>query len=184
VNSQIQGEGDQKFIPALSEHALRKLGSASPRAKVLLDKVAPDVVASRPAGLGLPGDNTQSNYYPGPMQLTKDEIFTVTKALEARSIEHENTRVRKTLVSDKTIFEVLQASVEADSTTFEDVVDGRSVTICIKRGDHSVSLAKLCECLEMASEFAANELQRSVLREYVRSFRTGSLEAYRVSQKQ
>lgn len=51
------------------------------------------------------------------------------------------------------------------------------------RGDHSTELKQICTELVQATKYAANDLQRDMLRAYIRSFRTGSLDDYRESQR-
>ncbi|KAL2033439.1 hypothetical protein VTO58DRAFT_104153 [Aureobasidium pullulans] len=176
-------EGDQKFTPALTEPTLRKLGKASTRSQALLENVAAAMVSTRPASLGFPGSNAQSNYYPGPEILSQQEIFEVTKAMESRSIEPENTRILKYVQDGHIVFEVLQGSTETGSTEFPSQINGEEVMIRVQKGDYAEVLKSVCESLSAASNYAATESQRATIYDYITSFQTGSLDAYRESQK-
>ncbi|KAK7942707.1 uncharacterized protein PG986_011820 [Apiospora aurea] len=58
-----------------------------------------------------------------------------------------------------------------------------SSSVKLFRGDHAAELETICENLQTAAEYAANDTQRKVLAEHIESFRTGDLEAYRDSQR-
>lgn len=58
-----------------------------------------------------------------------------------------------------------------------------SVQIRLERGDHAEDLELICDNLAKAVEYAANDAQRKFLTEYIESFRTGSFDAYRDSQR-
>ena len=136
-----------------------------------------------PFSLGYPGDFTQSTYYPGPCIINRDEISVVSQALEERSIFPENTRIRKLKSSGVPVFEVLQASIEKDEIVQEfSLLDSKGVVRLIRK-DHSEELARICSSLIDASKYAANENQKSFISQYIESFRTGSLQAYRNSQR-
>jgi dipeptidyl-peptidase-3 len=136
-----------------------------------------------PYGLGFPSDTAQSAYYPGDSVITQEEIAAVSRSLEDHSIHPENTRIRKISDSEVHTFEVLQASIEhdIDSTIIEVPVLGANIRVT--RGDHSAELAKICACLAKAKNHAANENQRLFLSQYIESFTTGDLGAYRDSQR-
>ena len=132
-------------------------------------------------GLGFPNEQAQSAYYPEG-DITKDEVAQVSRALEERSVYPENTRIRKIRDGPTVRYQVLQASVETTKVTEEiNLVTGE--TIEIVRGDHAAKLAEICSCLSEAAEFANNDTQRMYLSQYVESFRTGSLDVYRESQR-
>ena len=93
-----------------------------------------------PYSLGFPGESTISNYYLGE-PISKEEITRVNKTLADAYIEPENTRIRKSHANERWFFEVLQASVERESTTIRDAL---SEEFSLVRGDHSVELMKIC----------------------------------------
>jgi dipeptidyl-peptidase III len=105
----------------------------------------------------------------------------ISRILEQNSIFPENTRVRKG--ENGTDFEVLIASVQRSDVgqtfTFPNG-EGYVKLLC---GDHSRNLERVCTELSEAIKYAANDLQRELLRAYIASFQTGSLDTYRESQR-
>lgn len=134
-----------------------------------------------PYSLGFPSSSAQSAYYPYDM-LGRDEIAMVSEAMERHGVLLENTRLYKTVQDDKAIFVVLQASVEAGLEQEFSLDHGKGV-VRVMRGDHSAELTRVCESLREAIKFTSNEIQRQTLLNYIASFTSGSLEAYRDSQK-
>ena len=161
---------------------MAKLARVSPRLKALHDDIVTPMIAKPPFSLGFPSDLAQSAYYPGDQRIIKDEIALVSQALEDRSIYPENTRIRKIQSLGQPIFEVLQASVRQNSSIQEFSLRDSKGTVRIICGDHAKELDLICRSLAEASEYAS-ELQKTVLRQYIESFQTGSLHAYRDSQR-
>ncbi|KAG9699925.1 hypothetical protein KCU95_g1020, partial [Aureobasidium melanogenum] len=176
-------EGDQKFIPSLTETVLYKFGKASAKSRTLLEKAMPAILSPRLASLGFPGPNAQSGYYPGLEILSRKEIVEITKVLENRSIKPENTRIQRSVQDGRVLYDVLQASTETDSKEITSWIIGADVTIRVMKGDYAHILEKVCASLSAASEYAATDSQLAVINDYIRSFTTGSLDAYRDSQK-
>lgn len=178
-----QGSGDQKFVPNVSPQCLAKLAASSVTLKKLHDEIAEPMLSTPPFSLGYPGHLTQSAYYPGPCIISQDEIAVVSQALEDCSIFPENTRIRKVESNGISVFEVLQASIEKDEIVQEfRLRDSKGVARLIRQ-DHSKELAQICSSLAEASKYAANENQKTFIAQYIESFRTGSLHAYRDSQR-
>ena len=50
-------------------------------------------------------------------------------------------------------------------------------------GDYNKEMKTIADHLEMAEKYATNETESSMLKEYVKSFHTGSLEAFKQSQR-
>jgi dipeptidyl-peptidase-3 len=137
-----------------------------------------------PYSLGFPSDTAQSAYYPDS-RLSREEISVATTAMEKHGIFLENTRLRKHMESGKTIFEVLQGSIETGQSTEIPVDEGPLAGSCVHiiRGDHATELSQVCDSLREAAEYASSDTQRKFLAEYIASFTTGSLESYRDSQR-
>ncbi|KAI2623210.1 dipeptidyl peptidase III [Hypoxylon sp. NC1633] len=173
------GSGDQKFTPRTSPGALKKLASKSSKLSKIYAEIQDSITSIPPFTLGYPGTLAQSSYYPGE-PLGKEEIALVSKHLDAHSIFPENTRVRKTV--DGT-FEVLQASVASVEPAVPLDAPQSTARVSLVRGDHAEELKKVCENLSNAAKFAANDCQRKYLAQYIESFQTGSLDAYRESQR-
>lgn len=143
------------------------------------------MLAVPPFSLGLPNGNSMSNYYPGEEYITREDISAVSRALEKHSIEPENTRVRKIVDGDKCIFEVLQASADIGPATTITKGDAQQFEagIILIRGDHAEEMSQICSCLIDAKKYTSNDKQEHFLSNYVESFRTGSMGAFRESQK-
>jgi dipeptidyl-peptidase-3 len=162
---------------------LEKLAGESPVLKKLHNEVVKSMMSRPPFSLGFPSEQAQSAYYPGDQRISRDEIALVSQALEERSIYPENTRIRKMHPTEPPAFEVLQASVESGGLTQEFRLPDSKGVVRIVCGDHSKELALICSELAEASTYAANEEQKTFLAQYIESFRTGSLHAYRDSQR-
>ncbi|KAI1180883.1 peptidase family M49-domain-containing protein [Nemania sp. FL0916] len=173
------GSGDQKFVPRMSQDALNSIASQTPNLARLYRSFREAIFAKPPYSLGFPSNLSQSSYYLGE-QISKDEITGVSKSLDAASIFPENTRIEK-LSSDR--YRVLQASINSDDTQQPLNAPGSSIQVHLVRGDHATDLKHLCDNLVKASGYAANDTQWKFLNEYIDSFRTGSLDVYRDSQR-
>lgn len=139
--------------------------------------------ASLPLALGFPSDVAQSSYYTGELRISREEISAVSNILTKVGIDPENTRLRKSIVGQKSHFDVLQSSIEEDShprVVYEDT----NLIIRLVRGGHKAELSLVCRYLEHAKGSAANPLQESFIAKYQRSFTTGDMETYKNSQRE
>jgi dipeptidyl-peptidase-3 len=138
--------------------------------------------------LGYPDAGHVSTYYPDSGDITKEEIALVSDFLEAKKLLPENTRLRKTGEG----FEVLIASAKREpgakerdlaesEWTLEGKLAGKKLKLAF--GDHAVEMGKIADALKKAREYAANGTEASMMEEYVKSFDSGSLEAYKESQR-
>jgi dipeptidyl-peptidase III len=107
----------------------------------------------------------------------------ISQFLEEMSIFPENTRIRKATSTPTPIFEVLQASIEKDTQIHEFLLPGSTGLVRLVRGDHSEELGLICSALSNASKNAANNVQKLFISRYIDSFKTGSLDVYRDSQR-
>lgn len=107
----------------------------------------------------------------------------VSRLLEEKLIFPENTRIRKVTSTPTPTFEVLQASIEQDERIQEVFLPGSAGLVKIVRSDHSKELKCICAALSQASEHSANDTQKLFISQYIESFRTGSLDVYRNSQR-
>ncbi|KAI4159194.1 MAG: hypothetical protein LQ342_006777 [Letrouitia transgressa] len=137
----------------------------------------------QPSSLGYPSKETQSTYYPSSLSITAEEVANVSRAMEINGILPENTRIRKTIQDSKVVFEVLQASVETSGSIQEIVTQNPKTSIRIVKGDHTQELARICNQLQVAAQYAANPRQKQFIEQYQQSFQTGDLEVYKQSQK-
>lgn len=107
----------------------------------------------------------------------------ISRFLEEMSIFPENTRIRKVASSQTPTFEVLQASIEKDTQIHEFRLSKSTGLVMLVRGDHSEELKLICSALSNASKNAANNTQKLFISQYIDSFKTGSLDVYRDSQR-
>jgi len=180
--------GDSKFVPRIEARQLKALATVSPKTLELYEKFKDIIYTGSDVAklhLGYPSSGHVSTYYPDSPDITKEEIAGVSDFLESKGLLPENTRIRKT----KEGFDVLIASaldnpsseqrdLEESEWTLE---DGQRVKLVF--GDHSKEMKTIADHLEKAKGYAANSNEDKMMDEYVKSFRTGSLEAFKESQR-
>jgi dipeptidyl-peptidase-3 len=180
--------GDSKFVPRLDPRQLKALATVSKETLALYEKFQDAIYAGDDVGklhLGYPSAGHVSTYYPESPSITKEEIAGVSDFLESKGLLPENTRISKT--SDG--FAVLIASASSDPTPEErDLKDsewtldgGKKVKLVF--GDYSKEMDTIAHHIEEAKKYAANDNEREMMEEYSKSFRTGSLQAFKRSQK-
>ncbi|KAH7130666.1 peptidase family M49-domain-containing protein [Dendryphion nanum] len=180
--------GDSKFVPRLEAQQLKALATVSPQALEQYEKFKDAIYAGDDISklhLGYPGSGHVSTYYPNSPDITKEEIAGVSDFLEGKGLLPENTRVKKT--SDG--FEVLIASASDNPSPEErdlkesewTLDDGKKIKLVF--GDYSKEMGTIADHFVKAKEYAANDTQSRMVEEYAKSFRTGSLEAFKESQR-
>ncbi|KAF2189475.1 dipeptidyl-peptidase III [Zopfia rhizophila CBS 207.26] len=180
--------GDSKFIPRLDARQLKALATVTSETLALYEKFKDRIYEDQDIAkmhLGYPSSGHVSTYYPDSPDITKEEITAVSDFLEGKGLLPENTRVRKTGEG----YEILIASgldnpadSERDLKESEwTLKDGKKVKLVF--GDYSKEMTAIAEAMEKAKEYAANGIETKMMEEYVKSFRTGSLEAYKESQR-
>lgn len=186
-NGNYKSFGDSKFVPRLEPRQLKALATVSKEALGLYDKFKDAIYAGNDVGklhLGYPGSGHVSTYYPDSPNITKEEIAGVSDFLESKGLLPENTRVRKT--SDG--FEVLIASaLDSPSSEQRDLKesewsldDGKKVKLVF--GDYSKEMSTIAHHIEEAKKYTANDHETEMMEQYSKSFRTGSLQAFKKSQ--
>ncbi|OBT90574.1 hypothetical protein VE02_01044 [Pseudogymnoascus sp. 03VT05] len=181
----MTGSGDQKFVPDLSSlEPLKSLASRSPKLQELYAEFSNDILSTPPFSLGYPTGTAQSAYYPGRCKIIDDEVEAISRTLQELSIFPENTRISTSISAGNPTFSVLQASTEIGISSYEFLLkqDTKSV-VQLVLGDHCDELNQICASLTEASKYAANDTQKLFLSQYIESFSTGSLHAYRDSQR-
>jgi len=171
--------GDTKFIPRLPKASFERIVKASGRPEVerLFSECADRMYALSPESvlmLGYPPSHC-STYYSA--NVVKEEIDLVQRFLESKNINVYNTRLFK---NDQGEFVVKFASGEVLPSS-KHVFEGK--TIRMEYGDYQKEMAQIADALHKAIPYAANEHQRNMLEKYVESFRTGSIEAHKESQR-
>jgi dipeptidyl-peptidase-3 len=188
-----KGFGDSKFIPRISEETFAKLCSVSKECETLYKKAQQTgggIYETKEAGmmhLGYPGKGHLSTYYPDSADITVDEILSVGDMLGEKGLLLENTRLWKTKTGD---FDVLIASGVSNPTVQDrdlgdvetiDLPSGKKMRLVF--GDHQEEMAKAALEVKRAAKESANDIQHKMLDEYGRSFATGSIQAFKESQK-
>jgi dipeptidyl-peptidase III len=102
--------------------------------------------------------------------------------MEKKSILPENTRVRKHIVEDKAVFDILQASTAVDDQP--GIIENSDFGLVrLIRGDHANEMRRICHCIDEARKYAMNASQQSFLSNCQDSFTCGDLEVYKESQR-
>ena len=140
--------------------------------------------------LGYPQDGHMTAYYPESSDITKEQITSIGDLLEKKKLLLENTRLRKTSTSD---FELLIASAESNpspsdrdlgdtnSLDLENSLSGKKLRFVF--GDYEKEMQRISTESQNASDHADNEVQKSMHEQYKRSFQTGSIQAFKESQR-
>jgi dipeptidyl-peptidase III len=191
-----KGFGDSKFIPRVAAHELKAIARVSVDASKAFEKVQSTgggLYETKDAGLmhlGYPDQGHMSTYYPNSEPISKDDIQIVGDVLEAKGLPIENTRLRK--VKDGN-FELLVASSDADprgnERDLKDVTEldltgslkGKKLSFVF--GDYKDQMAAIEKEIKLAEKEALNDTEAKMMAEYAKSFKTGSIEAYKESQR-
>jgi len=110
----------------------------------------------------------------------------ISQVLQENSIFPENTRIRKSMESTETgthTYDILLASAEDSIPINELPLKDSAAVVRLVCGDHCTELEQISSSLSTALKYAANDTQKAFLSQYIESFRTGSLHAYRDSQR-
>lgn len=193
-NGNYKSFGDAKFIPRSSESALAALAATDKAAKEFYEATKGAIFSHDQSSLmhlGYPEQGHMTTYYPNSPGITKDEIDAVSAWMEKQGLLPENTRLFK---SSSDNFEILIAS--ADSSVPAEGGDiGKDVsfslsegslsgkTIKLVYGDYSKEMAAITENIKKAAENGDNQTQKDMYNAYAKSFGTGSLLAFKDSQR-
>lgn len=195
-NGNYKSFGDSKFVPRIPCDAFESLASTSERSKALFSKAnsvgggiyeTPTIELMH---LGYADAGHMTTYYPDSPTITKEEITLVNDFLEKKGLPPENTRLRKT---ESGSFELLIASAQhspaagnrdlGDVETWELGGKLQGKTLKFVCGDYSPQMAQISESVKQARLNAANDIQTKMLEAYEKSYTTGSIEAYKQSQR-
>lgn len=191
-----KGFGDSKFIPRMESADLAKIAQISKEAEKLFEKATSTgggIYETKDAAqmhLGYPDAGHMSTYYPDSEAITKAEIQTVGDVLESKELPIENTRLRKTKSGD---FELLIASSNPDPSKGDRDLDdmneielsgdlkGKKLKFVF--GDYQQEMAAIEKEIKLAEKEALNDTEGKMMSQYAKSFGTGSIEAYKESQR-
>ncbi|KAK9479712.1 peptidase family M49-domain-containing protein [Lipomyces japonicus] len=184
--------GDSKFVPRISEEKFAFAAKITPEIAAQFETVKEQIYSTEPASttlLGFPEKGHVTSYYFG--SVTKKEIDAIHDAV-GRKILPENTRLSKDADGNLTL--LIASHVDNDGakaaygenvlpTEFDVPALGDGVKVLVKYGDHARELGLIANSLEKAIEYAENANQTEMLKAYVDSFRNGSLQSHKESQK-
>jgi dipeptidyl-peptidase III len=195
-NGNYKGFGDSKFIPRISYEALAQFVSSAPECAKALEKAMTagggiyETKDTKLMHLGYPQDGHMTTYYPESPDITIEEIGSIGDLLEKKKLLLENTRLRKTSTGD---FELLVASAETnplpsnrdlgdtDSLGLGENLSGRKLRLVF--GDYAKEMQRISAESQKAMEHSDNDVQKSMHEQYKKSFQTGSIQAFKESQR-
>lgn len=163
--------GDSKFVPAVEQDVFKRFAEEA-NVGEKFERVKDAVYSPEPNLLGY----EFSGYY--NKGVTKEVIEA---ALDAIPLMNENSRLNK--VGPKEYeFKVAsaQTAINIENNIYQ--LPGDLGTVKIVYGDHNKELEVVAKHLEQAKKNSANDFQEKMLREYIESFRSGDLEAFKKSQ--
>ncbi|KAL1306715.1 hypothetical protein AAFC00_005382 [Neodothiora populina] len=184
--------GDSKFIPRIDATKFTKLAKFSPEAAKIHEQFKDALYETSKAGLmhlGYPPTHL-TNYYPDSPDITKEEIEAVSEFLKEKKVLPENTRLRKLASGDYELLissaqnDPAKANRDAEESSFvleSGPVKGKKLSL--RFGDHAKEMSTIVTALKEAKENSANDHQRSMHEEYVKSFESGSMAAHVQSQR-
>lgn len=182
-----KGMGDTKFVPNIDAdkfERILKLSKAYKSDAVAIEKLwsltkSPIFLLSEQRnhlGFNPVGVTTYFSE-----NCTKEDSDFVNEWLKLKKIEGYICRTFKTESNGKKTFDIKLASVEQgskDGITI-DAEEYKDATFKVTRGDYSELLALVNENLVQAKKYAANDNEKKMIEEYVRSFAEGDLEAHK-----
>lgn len=193
-NGNYKSFGDAKFIPRSSESTFAALAATSKEADEFYKATKGAIFSHDKSALmhmGYPEAGHMTTYYPNSPTITQDEIEAVSAWMEKRGLLPENTRLYK---SGSGNFEILIASAntslpseggdigkDVSFSIGDGVLSGK--TIKLVYGDYSKEMAVATENVKKAAENGDNETQKNMYNAYAKSFETGSLLAFKDSQR-
>ncbi|KAI2481718.1 Dipeptidyl-peptidase 3 [Pyrenophora tritici-repentis] len=161
--------GDSKFVPRLEPRQLKALATSSKDILSIYEKFKDAIYAGNDVGklhLGYPGAGHISTYYPDSPDITSEQISTVSDFLESKGLLPENTRVKKTKDGYKVLIASASDNPSAEQRDLKEsewtMDNGEKVKLVF--GDYSKEMDTIAHHIEEAKK-------------------TGSLEAYKKSQK-
>ncbi|AEO65702.1 uncharacterized protein THITE_67951 [Thermothielavioides terrestris NRRL 8126] len=186
--------GDSKFLPRCDESVFSSLAATSPEAEKHYKATNGAIFsADKPSllHLGFPDDGHLTTYYPDSPDIAKEEIGAISKWMEDKGLLPENTRLRKTQGG---VFELLIASAqtgipsnggdigkESEYVISDGLLKGKTVKLVY--GDHAKEMDAIARYIKKAAENAENETQEKMHLAYAESFDSGSLLAFKDSQR-
>lgn len=183
-----KGFGDSKIVPNLPKERLEEivLTSAAYKAdptviQALWSACADSIYSLEPLQQHLGFSDKGITTYFTPNCTLKDSEL-VGNFMKKYNLEGYNNRLFKYEDGSSTTYEIRMASVlekhESEPFLMSDTTY-EGCTFRVTRGDYSGLLDLVCHNLEKAKEYASNDLETKMLEQYIKSFRTGSLDAHK-----
>lgn len=180
--------GDSKIVPDVTAERLDAFLATTDAFRSdadlarLWQRIRADIydLSPRRQQLGL-GEKGITTYFGGADCCEKD-ADRVNAFMKSIQMEAYNNRVFKSIQQDGIVhYEIRLASVETGPMegVTRDVEDFEGCRFTVTRGDYSPLLRLVVAELRLASEHAANDTERHMLRHYIDSFCTGSLAAHK-----
>lgn len=174
--------GDKKFIPRISSEEFELVVKNSGIDLTLFNKIKTPLfsIDEKSSLLGFPSEGHVSSYYFG--DVSKEDSDLLKSILSSNKIFWENLRVKK--INDKEfIIQVASEYTSNETNEYPSTIEQDGVKVTLEFGDHSKEFTKINQYLEQAKPSAANETQVKMIDSYLDSFKTGSIEAHKESQK-
>ncbi|KAL1110164.1 hypothetical protein AAG570_008241 [Ranatra chinensis] len=179
--------GDSKFIPNLNEEKFQSIVFSSEayrkdprRMRWLWSRCKEKLYSIKPneRALGFP-EKGVTTYL--STNITQDDLDRVNDYYKDNRVEGYNSRTFKIIKNDKITYVTRLASVkygfDGGVMLEPSVHNGRDFRM--SRGDYSELLEAVCHYLEKAMEHTENAYEKLMLRKYISSFTTGSLEDHK-----
>ncbi|XP_033216227.1 dipeptidyl peptidase 3 isoform X2 [Belonocnema kinseyi] len=179
--------GDSKIIPNMPKSKFEDIVKASAAYKQqpihlqsIWDKIKELTfsVEGKLKTLGL-GDKGITTYFSS--NCTAKDADLVNEFMQQKGLESYNTRCFKTSEDRIDVYEIRLASIDLGMdpkvTLPEETFKGAKFKMM--RGDYSTLLKLVVENLEKASEYAANDNEKNMLKRYILHFKTGSLDEHK-----
>jgi len=177
-----KGCGDSKFVPNLEKERMELLMRSSqayqdnPGEMEELWSIVKEPMYSltnQQKQLGL-GEKGITKYFTPNCNQTDSE--RVNRFMKKKNLEGYISRVIKTEEEGCVVYEIRHAAVE-EKELYKEVFEG--CLFSVTTGDYNELLDNVCKNLELAVKHAANNDEREMLVEYVKSFRGGSLDRHK-----
>nr|CAI5825480.1 unnamed protein product [Callosobruchus analis] len=173
-----KGFGDTKIIPDIEPdrlEAMLKLSTVWDELKPLWNALKEPLYELRPGTTCL-GYNPEGMTTYLSKNCTPKDTDHVQTWMKKEKMECYNSRLFKTESNGKITYEIRLASEQKGEV--KRITDG-NITYLITRGDYSPLMGKVADYLESATNYAANDTETKMLKSYVSSFRTGSLDDHK-----
>ena len=177
-----KGLGDSKFVPNLEKDRMELLMKSSQAYQDNpgeMDKLWSMIkepmysLTDQQKQLGL-GQKGITKYFTPNCDMTDSEVLN--RFMNMKNLEGYNTRVFKTQEGGRIVYEIRHAAVE-EKELYKEEFEG--CVFKVTTGDYNELLDNVCKNLELAVKYAANNDEKGMLGEYVKSFRDGNLDRHK-----